>query len=62
MRDFFIHNALYWVEEFRFDGLRLDAVHAMHDDSALHLADELAMALRDGPGTDRRCTWCSRTT
>ena len=28
------HNALYWLEEFRFDGLRLDAVHAIMDDSA----------------------------
>ena len=32
VRDFFIHNALYWIEEFRFDGLRLDAVHAIVDD------------------------------
>ncbi|MCX7512191.1 malto-oligosyltrehalose trehalohydrolase [Frateuria sp. STR12] len=29
--DFFVHNALYWLEEYRFDGLRLDAVHALHD-------------------------------
>ena len=29
--DFFLHNALYWLDEFRFDGLRLDAVHALHD-------------------------------
>ena len=33
VRDFFIHNALYWLEEFHFDGLRLDAVHAIVDDS-----------------------------
>ena len=33
VRDFFIHNALYWLEEFHFDGLRLDAVHAIDDDS-----------------------------
>ena len=37
-----IHNALYWLEEFHFDGLRLDAVHAILDDGALHLLDELA--------------------
>ena len=29
VREFFIHNALYWVHEYRFDGLRLDAVHAI---------------------------------
>ena len=28
--DFFVHNALYWLQEYRFDGLRLDAVHALH--------------------------------
>src|SRR6185295_19829436 len=33
VRDFFIHNALYWLEEFHLDGLRLDAVHAIHDGS-----------------------------
>jgi malto-oligosyltrehalose trehalohydrolase len=29
--DYFLHNALYWLEEFRFDGLRFDAVHALDD-------------------------------
>ncbi len=33
VRDFFIGNALYWLEEYHFDGLRLDAVHAIFDDS-----------------------------
>jgi maltooligosyltrehalose trehalohydrolase len=53
VRDFFIHNALYWTGEFHFDGLRIDAVHAMHDHSAQHFADELAQALRNGPGRER---------
>ena len=53
VRDFFIHNALYWLEEFHFDGLRLDAVHAMHDRSPLHFVDELAQAVRAGPGRER---------
>ena len=42
VRDFFIHNALYWLEEFRFDGLRLDAVHAIADDSMPDFLTELA--------------------
>lgn len=46
VRDFFIHNALYWVQEFRFDGLRLDAVHAIADTSATHILDELSAAVR----------------
>ena len=53
VRDFFIHNALYWIEEFHLDGLRLDAVHAMHDRSTPHFVDELAQALRAGPGSER---------
>ncbi|HLL17691.1 MAG TPA: malto-oligosyltrehalose trehalohydrolase, partial [Rubrivivax sp.] len=46
VREFIIHNALYWVEEFRFDGLRLDAVHAMLDDSAEHILKALSKRVR----------------
>lgn len=31
VRDFFVHNALYWLREFRFDGLRFDAVDWIKD-------------------------------
>ena len=54
VRRFFIDNALYWLEEYRFDGLRLDAVHAIIDDSETHILDELADAVRNGPGSERR--------
>ena len=53
MRDFFIHNALYWLEEFHFDGLRLDAVHALPDDSDPDILTELAGAVHRGPGRER---------
>ena len=53
VRDFFRHNALYWIEEYHFDGLRLDAVHAIHDDSPQHIACEIGEALRNGPGRTR---------
>jgi malto-oligosyltrehalose trehalohydrolase len=46
VRDFFVHNALYWLEEFHFDGLRLDAVHAIHDDSEPDIVEEIAQAVR----------------
>jgi malto-oligosyltrehalose trehalohydrolase len=46
VRDFVIHNALYWLEEFAFDGLRLDAVHAIHDDSDPDILTELAQTVR----------------
>ena len=47
VRDFFIHNALYWLEEYHFDGLRLDAVHAIHDSSEPDILTELAEAVRE---------------
>jgi maltooligosyltrehalose trehalohydrolase len=47
VRDFFIHNALYWLEEYRFDGLRFDAVHAIVDDSQPHFIQELAARIRE---------------
>src|SRR5207244_65397 len=53
VRDFFLHNALYWLEEFHFDGLRLDAVHAIADDSSEHILDELARLVHAGPGRER---------
>jgi maltooligosyltrehalose trehalohydrolase len=53
VRDFFVHNALYWIEEYALDGLRLDAVHAIRDDSDPHIVCEIAQALRAGPGRER---------
>jgi len=48
VRSFFIHNALYWLREYRFDGLRFDAVHAIHDDSPRHILEEICEAVPDG--------------
>ncbi len=42
VRELVIHNALYWIEEFHLDGLRLDAVHAIMDEGPKHVLDELA--------------------
>jgi malto-oligosyltrehalose trehalohydrolase len=50
VRDFFVHNALYWLEEYHIDGLRLDAIHAVYDGSGPHIVMELAHAARTGPG------------
>ena len=46
VRAFMIQNALYWLTEYRFDGLRLDAVHSIVDDSPKHLLTELAEEVR----------------
>ena len=53
VRDFFIHNALYWIEEYGLDGLRLDAVHAIVDTSQPDFVTELCTAVRAGPGRTR---------
>jgi maltooligosyltrehalose trehalohydrolase len=42
VRRFVIDNALMWLRDYHFDGLRLDAVHAIVDLSALHILEELA--------------------
>ena len=42
MRRFFCDNALMWLRDYHFDGLRLDAVHALIDASATHLVEQLA--------------------
>ena len=53
VREFFVHNALYWLEEYNIDGLRLDAVHAIRDESEKHFLVELAERVRSGPGRER---------
>jgi malto-oligosyltrehalose trehalohydrolase len=46
VRDFFIDNALYWLEEYRFDGLRLDAIDQIRDQGSPSLLEELAATVR----------------
>jgi maltooligosyltrehalose trehalohydrolase len=52
VRDFFIQNALYWINEYHLDGLRLDAVHAIIDDSMPHILTGLADAIRESVEAD----------
>lgn len=47
VREFFIQNAVYWVQEFRIDGLRLDAVHAIIDDGTPHVLEDIASRVRE---------------
>lgn len=51
VRRFLCDSACYWLEEYHFDGLRLDAVHAIVDSSPLHLLEQMqreVAALGDG--------------
>ena len=45
VRNYFIQNALYWVSEFHFDALRLDAVHAILDHSPMTFLEDLGDAV-----------------
>lgn len=46
VRRFFLDNALMWLRDYRFDGLRIDAVHAIFDTSAIHFLEELSAETR----------------
>ena len=47
VREFFVTNARYWIEELHFDGLRLDATQSIHDASDEHVVAEITRAVRD---------------
>ena len=47
VREWAIQNAELWVRDYHIDGLRLDAVHAIFDDSPQHICAELAARVRD---------------
>ncbi|MGE0082212.1 MAG: malto-oligosyltrehalose trehalohydrolase [Thiohalomonadaceae bacterium] len=53
VREFFVHNALYWLEEYHLDGLRLDAVHAIADDSRPDIVEELGQRVTAACGKRR---------
>jgi maltooligosyltrehalose trehalohydrolase len=50
VREFFLANAAYWVAEFHFDGLRLDATQSMFDASDEHIIAEIVRAARQAAG------------
>jgi maltooligosyltrehalose trehalohydrolase len=47
VRRFFIENAMYWLEDYHFDALRLDAIHGIYDFGARHFLAELKSAVAD---------------
>lgn len=56
VRDYFWRNARQWFEDFHIDGLRLDAIHSIADQSAIPFVAELARRVQDlGDTLARRC-------
>lgn len=50
VRRFVVNNALYWIVEHHFDGLRLDAIHGIFDFSAKHILAQIAESVRGVEG------------
>lgn len=50
VRELFLSNAAYWIEEFHLDGLRLDATQQMFDSSPIHILKALSQQLREIAG------------
>jgi maltooligosyltrehalose trehalohydrolase len=54
LRRFFIANAMNWLDEYHFDGLRVDAIHCMKDDSECHVITELSQVVRSWSSLTKR--------
>src|SRR3546814_9358704 len=52
VREFVIENALYWLREYRFDGLRFGAVDQIQDFGGEHLLEEMARTVRSRIAAD----------
>jgi maltooligosyltrehalose trehalohydrolase len=50
VREFFVANAGYWIEEFHLDGLRLDATQNIYDASKVHILAEITAGARRAAG------------
>ncbi len=51
VREFFITNGRYWIEEFHFDGFRFDATHAIRDQSSEYIIGAVGRAARKAAGS-----------
>ena len=57
VRRFIIDNALQWILDYHVDGLRLDAVHALHDESAVHILEEIGEEVHAAGRRTGRTVW-----
>jgi hypothetical protein len=57
VREFFVTNAAYWIQEFHFDGLRLDATQQIFDGSDEHILTAIGRAFERRQDLDAPCSW-----
>ncbi|MEP7160396.1 MAG: malto-oligosyltrehalose trehalohydrolase [Dermatophilaceae bacterium] len=57
VREFVLDNVAYWLTDFRMDGLRLDAVHELHDYRAVHILEDIAARARQVGEATGRSRW-----
>lgn len=57
VREFFIENAIYWLKQYHIDGLRLDAIHGIFDQSAYHVLEELRDRFKQVAEEEGRQAW-----
>ncbi|MEM1227287.1 MAG: malto-oligosyltrehalose trehalohydrolase [Planctomycetota bacterium] len=57
VRQFIINNAIMWLDEYHVDGLRVDAIHCMKDDSITHITQQLGDEVGKWAETKRRVVW-----
>ena len=57
VRRWVVDNVLQWLRDFHVDGLRLDAVHELHDDRAVHVLEEMSRAVDAFGAESGRAVW-----
>jgi len=57
VRRWVVESARGWIRDYHVDGLRIDAVHAIHDASARHILDEVAAAVHEEAARTGRHAW-----
>jgi maltooligosyltrehalose trehalohydrolase len=57
VRDWVVDNVLQWLRDFHVDGLRLDAVHELHDERATHVLEEMTLAVDAFAESSGRTVW-----
>ncbi len=53
VREFILANVAYWIDEFHFDGMRVDATQAFHDASPEHILAQIVRRMREAAGKRR---------